>query len=51
MTHIHKKDNFAEGSNILLDTDLKIILLYRQNNFVKTLKIKNAAKNFDILAI
>jgi len=33
-----------------LATDLKIILLDRQNNFVKTLKIiSNAAKNFDIL--
>jgi len=30
--------------------DLKIILLDRQNNFVKTLTIiSNAAKNFDIL--
>jgi len=36
----------------LLDTDLKIILLNHQNNFVGTLKIiSNAAKNFDILAI
>jgi len=39
-------------SKILLDTDLKIILLNHQNNFVGTLKItSNAAKNFDILAI
>jgi len=30
---------FAEGSKILLDTDLKIILLDEQNNFVETLKI------------
>jgi len=45
------KNNFAEGSKILLDTDLKIILDY-QNNFVRTLKItSNIAKNFDILAI
>jgi len=44
-----KKNNF--GSKILLDTDLKIILLDHQNNFVGTLKImSNAAKNFDILA-
>jgi len=35
----------------LLDTDLKIILLDHQNNFVGTLKImSNARKNFDILA-
>jgi len=34
----------------LLDTDLKIILLDHQNNFVGTLKImSNAAKSFDIL--
>jgi len=46
----HGKNNFAKGSKILLDTDLKIILLY-QNNFVEILKvISNAAKNFDILA-
>jgi len=36
----------------LLNTDLKIILLDQQNNFVGILKIvSNAAKNFDILAI
>jgi len=35
---------------ILLDTDLKIILLDLQNNFVGILKISSAAKNFDILA-
>jgi len=35
----------------LLDTDLKIILLDHQNNFVGALKIMSiAAKNFDILA-
>jgi len=35
-----------------LDTDLKIILLGQQNNFVETLKLtSNAAKNFDILTI
>jgi len=44
--------DFAEGSKILLNTDLKIILLDHQNNFVGILKIfSNAAKNFDTLAI
>jgi len=39
------------GSKILLDTDLKIILLKHQNNF-GTLKIMcNAIKDFVILAI
>jgi len=34
----------------LLDTDLKIILLDYQNNFVETFKKKNNAEtNFDIL--
>jgi len=34
----------------LLETDLQIILLDHQNNFVGTLKtISNAANNFDIL--
>jgi len=43
------KNNFIERSKILLDTDLKIILLNHQINFVGTLKImNNAAKNFDI---
>jgi len=47
---LHGKKDFAEESKILLDTDLKIILLDHQNNFVRTLKIRsNAAKNFDIL--
>jgi len=37
-------------SKILLDIDLKIILLDHQNDFVETLKImSNVAKNFDIL--
>jgi len=45
------QNNFAEGSKILMDTDLKIILLDHQNNFVEVLKImSNVAKNFDILA-
>jgi len=35
----------------LLDANLKIVLLNRQNNFVRILKIMStAAKNFDILA-
>jgi len=39
-----------KGSKILLETDLKIILLDHQNHF-GTLKImSNVAKNFDILA-
>jgi len=41
---LHGKNDFTEGSKILLDTDLKIILS-------KTLKImSNSANNFDILA-
>jgi len=48
---IIRKNDFAEKSKILLDTDLKIILLDRQNNFIGILKImSNAAKTFDILA-
>jgi len=31
---VHEKNDFAEESKILLDTDLKIILLVHQNNFV-----------------
>jgi len=48
---LHGKNDFVERSKILLDTDLKIILLGHQNNFV-VLKNKNNAvlKNFDILA-
>jgi len=34
----HGKNNFAEESKILLDTDLKIIMLNRQNDFVGNLK-------------
>jgi len=38
-------NDFTEGCKILLNTDLKIILLDQQNNFVGTLKItSNAAK-------
>jgi len=47
----NKKNDFSEGSKILLDTDLKIILLGHQNNFVGILKImSNAAQKFDMLA-
>jgi len=35
---LHGKNDFAEGSKILVDTDPKIILLNHQNNFVGTLK-------------
>jgi len=49
---IHGKNDFAEESKILLDIDLKIILLNHQNNFVGTLKIMDTAvKSFVILAI
>jgi len=45
-----EKTNFTEGSNILLDKDLKIILSDHQNNFIGILKImNNAAQNLDIL--
>jgi len=37
---IHGKNDFAEGFKILQDTDMKIILLDHQNNFVGTLKKK-----------
>jgi len=41
MPYVCRKNDFAEGSKILLDTE---------NNFVETLKImNNATKNFDIL--
>jgi len=43
MHFIHEKNDFAEGSEILLDTDLKTILLNHQNNFFEILKISNAA--------
>jgi len=48
---LHERNDFAEGSKILLDTDLKIIWLDYQNSFIGILKItSNATKNFDILA-
>jgi len=48
--NVHRRNDFTEDFKILLDTDLKIILLDHQNNFVETLKIMSNAKNFDILA-
>jgi len=49
-TYIYGKNDFAEESKIYLNTDLKIILLDHQNNFVGILKImSNAAKSFDIV--
>jgi len=47
---IHGKNNFAERSKISLDTDLKVILSERQNNFVEIKIMSSAAKNFDTLA-
>jgi len=48
--HIHEKNDFAEEFKILLDTDLKIILVGHQKNFVETLKLmSNTAKDFNIL--
>jgi len=48
---VHGKNDFAEEFKILLDTDLKIILLNHQNDFVGALKVmSNAAKNVGILA-
>jgi len=45
MVHVHGKNDFAERSKILLNTDLKIILLNHRNNFVGIKKImSNAAK-------
>jgi len=42
----HGKNDFVEGSKILLDTEKF------ENNFIGILKImNNAAKSFDILAI
>jgi len=50
MSIVHEKKDFSEKSKISLNTDLKIILLDNQNNFVGTLKImSSAAKNVDIL--
>jgi len=51
---VHGKNDFAEEFKIyfqMLNTDLKIILLDHQNNFVGTSKtMSDAAKNCDILA-
>jgi len=51
LVRVHGKNDFAEESKILLDTDLKIILDH-QNNFVGTLKImsgavKNSSNSFE----
>jgi len=47
---MYTKRTILLKDKILLDIDLKIILLDHQNNFVGTLKImNNVAKNFDIL--
>jgi len=49
--NIHDKNNFAEVSKNLLDTDLKIILLNHQSNYVERSNIfDNTAKCFNILA-
>jgi len=40
-----EKNDFAKGSKILLDTDLKIILLDHQNNFVGILKYDDIMNN------
>jgi len=39
-----RKNQFAKRSKILLDTDLKIILLDHQSNFVGILKIMSNKK-------
>jgi len=36
---------------IWLNTDLKIILLDHQNNYVERLSVDNTAKSFDILTV
>jgi len=46
---IHEKNDFAEASKILLDTDLKIICW--TSKIILLEMMSNAAKNFDILAI
>jgi len=47
---VHGKNNFVEGSKILLDIDLKIILLDYQNNFGIIKIMSNIEKNFNSLA-
>jgi len=47
---IYEKDDFTEHLKNYLVTDLKIILLDHENNYVKNSRImNNAAKNFDIV--
>jgi len=49
MISIHGKNDF-EKFEILLDTNLKIILLDCQNNYVERSSVmNNIVKNFDIL--
>jgi len=49
LAYVHGKNDFVDGSKILLNTDLKIILLDHQNIFIGILKLmNNAAKSFDI---
>jgi len=43
--YTHGKNDFAEGSKILLNTDLKIILDH-QNNFVGTKYNEQCCKKF-----
>jgi len=43
---MHGKNNFAEESKILQDTDLKIIVLDQQNNFVNLKNSKQCCKKF-----
>jgi len=47
-----RKNDFVEGFKILLDTDLKLILLEYQNKcWNLKLIMSNAAKNLDILLV
>jgi len=45
LLYTHGKNDFAEGSKILLNTDLKIILDH-QNNFVGTKYNEQCCKKF-----
>jgi len=45
--YIYRKNDFAEVSKNL-DTDLKIISLNNQNNYIGNSSMSNAAKNFDV---
>jgi len=51
MTGYTERTILLRDLKFCLDTDLKIILLDHQNNFVRILKImSNVAENFDISA-